>query len=199
NEEAIFTYELTGYLFTVGELPSYLVLGFVCAIASWMFVQTLHASESFFGKISLHPVLLPVLGAFFLGLLGIAGQLGSGAMDGNALIPTDSSVPVFFGNGYAMITSLLDPTHYSVSDVTWTAVVALGLLMIAKIIATSSTLGSGGSGGVFAPSLFIGATVGGTFGLVLEMVGLMPDGGSPASYALVGMAAVLAGTTFAPM
>lgn len=199
HEEAIFAYELTGYLFTVGELPSYLVLGFVCAIASWMFVQTLHASESFFGKISLHPVLLPVLGALFLGVLGIAGQLASGAMDGNALIPTDSSVPVFFGNGYAMITSLLDPTHYSVSDVTWTAVGALGLLMIAKIVATSSTLGSGGSGGVFAPSLFIGATVGGTFGLVLEMVGLMPDGGSPASYALVGMAAVVAGTTFAPM
>ncbi len=199
HEEAIFAYELTGYLFTVGELPSYLVLGFVCAIASWMFVQTLHASESFFGKISLHPVLLPVLGALFLGVLGIAGQLASGAMDGNALIPTDSSVPVFFGNGYAMITSLLDPTHYSVSDVTWTAVGALGLLMIAKIVATSSTLGSGGSGGVFAPSLFIGATVGGTFGLVLEIVGLMPDGGSPASYALVGMAAVVAGTTFAPM
>jgi CIC family chloride channel protein len=83
--------------------------------------------------------------------------------------------------------------------VTWSAVITLGLLLFAKIIATSCTLGSGGSGGVFAPSLFIGATVGGTYGLVLEMLGLIPVGGSPASYALVGMAAVVAGATFAPM
>lgn len=199
SEEAIFAYELTGYLFTLSELPSYLVLGFVCAGAAWLFVQTMHASESFFERIRLHPILLPVLGALLLGILGIVGQLGGRAMGESALILTDSSVPAFFGNGYAMITSLLDPTHYSAGDVTWTAVVALGLLMVAKIAATSSTLGSGGSGGVFAPSLFIGATVGGTFGLVLEMMGLVPEGGSPASYALVGMAAVVAGTTFAPM
>lgn len=199
SDEAIFAYEITGYMFTVSELPSYLVLGFVCAVAAWMFVETLHASESFFEKIPLHPALLPVLGALILGVLGIVGQLGSNAMGENALVPTDSSVPAFFGNGYAMITSLLDPTHYSASEVTWIAVVALALLMIAKIAATSSTLGSGGSGGVFAPSLFIGATIGGAFGLVLEKMGFVPDGGSPASYALVGMAAVVAGTTFAPM
>lgn len=199
HEEAIFAYEITGYLFTVSELPSYLLLGFVCAIAAWMFVEALHASESVFEKVPLHPALLPVLGALVLGVLGIVGQLGSNAIGENALVPTDSSVPVFFGNGYAMITSLLDPTHYTASDVTWAAVVTLGLLMLAKIAATSATLGSGGSGGVFAPSLFVGATVGGTFGLVLEMLGLIPEGGSPASYALVGMAAVVAGTTFAPM
>jgi CIC family chloride channel protein len=199
HEEAIFAYEITGYLFTVSELPSYLLLGFVCAIAAWMFVEALHASESVFEKVPLHPALLPVLGALVLGGLGIVGQLGSNAIGENALVPTDSSVPVFFGNGYAMITSLLDPTHYTASDVTWAAVVTLGLLMLAKIAATSATLGSGGSGGVFAPSLFVGATVGGTFGLVLEMLGFIPEGGSPASYALVGMAAVVAGTTFAPM
>ncbi len=199
HEEAIFAYEITGYLFTVSELPSYLLLGFVCAIAAWMFVEALHASESVFEKVPLHPALLPVLGALVLGVLGIVGQLGSNAIGENALVPTDSSVPVFFGNGYAMITSLLDPTHYTASDVTWAAVVTLGLLMLAKIAATSATLGSGGSGGVFAPSLFVGATVGGTFGLVLEKLGFIPEGGSPASYALVGMAAVVAGTTFAPM
>ncbi len=199
HEEAIFAYEITGYLFTVSELPSYLLLGFVCAIAAWMFVEALHASESVFEKVPLHPALLPVLGALVLGVLGIVGQLGSNTIGENALVPTDSSVPVFFGNGYAMITSLLDPTHYTASDVTWAAVVTLGLLMLAKIAATSATLGSGGSGGVFAPSLFVGATVGGTFGLVLEKLGFIPEGGSPASYALVGMAAVVAGTTFAPM
>lgn len=199
SEDAIFAFELTGYLFTVSELPSYLLLGFVCAIAAWLFVEALHASEHFFERLPVHRAILPMLGALVLGLLGIVGQRACNAIGESSLVPTDSSVPVFFGNGYAMITSLLDPTHYTAADVTWTAVITLGMLVIAKIAATSSTLGSGGSGGVFAPSLFVGATVGGTFGLVLELIGLIPEGGSPASYALVGMAAVVAGTTFAPM
>jgi CIC family chloride channel protein len=73
------------------------------------------------------------------------------------------------------------------------------MLCLLKGVGTALTLGSGGSGGVFAPSLFVGATAGGAFGLTLEQLGLMPGGGTPASYALVGMAAVIAGTTFAPL
>lgn len=199
QQDAIFAFELTGYLFTASELPSYMLLGVVCAVASWLFVETMHVGESFFMRIPVHRVLLPVCGAFVLGLLGIIGQRACMSLDMSSLVPTDSSVPVFFGNGYEMIRSLLDPTHYTAADVTWTAIITLGMLMIAKIIATTCTIGSGGSGGYFAPSLFVGATVGGTFGLILELAGLIPEGGSPASYALVGMAAVVAGTTFAPM
>ena len=199
KEDAIFAFELTGYLFTLSELPSYMVLGVLCAFGAWAFTHTLHIGEDVFGKMRLHPVLLPVFGAMLLGLLGIfAVRLGSG-LDSGSLVPSESPVPVFFGNGYAMIRSLLDPTHYTAAEVTWVALLTLGLLVGAKIIATTCTLGSGGSGGVFAPSLFIGATLGGTFGVLLEMLGLIPEGGSPASYALVGMAAVVAGTTFAPM
>lgn len=199
NEEAIFAFELSGYLFTLIELPSYMLLGFVCAVASWMFVTALHMAEDSFGRINIHMILKPVLGALLLGMLGMVGHRVCLSLDTSSLVPTDSAVPVFFGNGYAMIRSLLDPSHFSAADVTWSAVITLGLLIFAKIVATSCTLGSGGSGGVFAPSLFIGATVGGTFGLILEMLGLVPAGGSPASYALVGMAAVVAGATFAPM
>ncbi len=199
SEDAIFAFELSGYLFTLIELPSYMILGFVCAVASWMFVEMLHISEDAFGRINLHRIFKPVLGALLLGMLGMVGQRACVALDTSSLVPTDSPVPVFFGNGYAMIRSLLDPSHFTAADVTWTAVITLGLLLFAKIVATSCTLGSGGSGGVFAPALFIGATVGGTYGLVLEMLGLIPSGGSPASYALVGMAAVVAGSTFAPM
>lgn len=199
SEEAIFAFELTGYLFTVSELPSYLLLGVVCALGAWLFVEALHAGEALFSRVPVHPILLPVVGALLLGLIGIVGLRACNALDTSSLVPTDASVPVFFGNGYAMIRSLLDPTHYTAADVTWTAVITLGLLVIAKIVATTFTLGSGGSGGVFAPSLFVGATLGGTYGLVLEQFGLIPEGGSPASYALVGMAAVIAGATFAPM
>lgn len=198
KEDAIFAFELTGYLFTVSELPSYLVLGFVCAVGAWLFVQTLHAGEGFFERLPLHPILMPVLGALLLGLLGITGLRITNAID-SALVPGHSPVPVFFGNGYHMIRSLLDPTHFTIADVTWAAALTLVALVAAKIIATTLTLGSGGSGGVFAPSLFIGAAVGALYGVSLELLGLIPEGGSPASYALVGMAAVVAGTTFAPM
>ncbi len=198
-EDAIFAFELVGYLFTAAELPSYMVLGVLCAGVSWVFVESLEIGEGFFGRLRIHPVLLPMTGAFVLGLLGMLGQRACTSLDASSLVPTDSPVPVFFGNGYAMIQSLLDPSHYTAADVTWSAVITLGMLVFAKIVATCSTLGSGGSGGVFAPSLFVGATVGGAYGLLLDMLGLIPDGGSPASYALVGMAAVVAGTTFAPM
>jgi len=199
SEEAIFAFELSGYLFTGVELPNYIVLGVLCALAAWLFVTTLHASEIAFSRVKLHPVFVPVLGALGLGLLGIAGLRLTEALSQSTLVPTDSPVPVFFGNGYPMITSLLDPTHYGAGDISMAAILTLAMLMGAKIVATSLTLGSGGSGGVLAPSLFIGATVGGTFGVALEMIGMIPEGGSPASYALVGMAAVLAGATFAPM
>jgi len=199
SEEAIFAFELSGYLFTAVELPNYIVLGVVCALAAWLFVTTLHASESAFSRVGLHPVFLPVLGALGLGLLGIVGLRAAALVSSSTLVPTESPVPVFFGNGYPMIRSLLDPTHYGAGDISVAALLTLALLMGAKILATAFTLGSGGSGGVLAPSLFIGATVGGAFGVGIEMLGLVPEGGSPASYALVGMAAVLAGGTFAPM
>jgi CIC family chloride channel protein len=69
-------------------------------------------------------------------------------------------------------------------------------LVILKILATSLTLGFGGSGGVFAPSLFIGASVGGAFGAIL---GTIVPGADPAAYALVGMGAVLAAVIQAPL
>lgn len=199
SEDAIFAFELTGYLFTASELPSYVVLGAVCAVGSWLFVEALHTSESVFARVRLHPALLPVLGALLLGVLGIAATLIERRAGGSELVPSESPVPVFFGNGYAMIRSLLDPSHYSAAGVTFGALVTVLMLCLSKMLATSFTLGSGGSGGVFAPALFVGATLGGVFGIALEMMGLIPDGGSPASYALVGMAALIAGSTFAPM
>jgi CIC family chloride channel protein len=71
-------------------------------------------------------------------------------------------------------------------------------LMVLKVLATSLTLGSGGSGGVFAPGLFVGATLGGGFGLLMHQ--LFPGlPGPPGAYALVGMGALFAGTTFASL
>jgi CIC family chloride channel protein len=217
ENEAIFAAggELQSYVFTLGELPSYVLLGLFCGGVSVLFVRALYMSEDFAERVKIHDIAKPIIGALLLGVLGIVIML----------IPTmrgDAPVPAFFGNGYDAIRSLLDPFTYAqgaadsagapianrgvhglgdsgMAGVVPTAMWAILLLCAAKIVATCFTLGSGGSGGVFAPSLFIGASAGAGFGVGLQHLGLLPEGGSPAAYALVGMAAVVAGTTHAPL
>ena len=217
ENEAIFAAgnELQSYVFTLAELPRYVLLGFFCGAVSVLFVRALYASEDLAERVKIHDIAKPIIGALLLGVLGIVIML----------IPTmrgDSPVPAFFGNGYDAIRSLLDPFTYAqggadsagapvanrgvhglgdsgMAGVVPTAIWAILLLCAAKIVATCFTLGSGGSGGVFAPSLFIGASAGAAFGVGLQHLGLLPEGGSPAAYALVGMAAVVAGTTHAPL
>lgn len=198
KDEAIFSVALSGYDFTLTEMPSFIALGILCALTSVGFTRLLHLVEDLFARVRAHPLVKPAIGALLLGVLGIGWALASGVL-GN-----QSHVPAFFGNGYAAIRSIVDPISYqSAGDasapVLSMTIVALSVLCLLKALGTTFTLGSGGSGGVFAPSLFIGATAGAAFGLTLERVGLMPSGGTPASYALVGMAAVIAGTTFAPL
>jgi len=200
ENNAIFTTELPSYVFSVLELPSYIVLGVLCAFGAWSFTMVLERGEDVFDKMRLHPVLKPVLGALMLGLLGILGMWAFANMSGSNILGAEhSSVPAFFGNGYSVIRHLLDPTSYEMGQALWGAMGVLGILVVAKIFATTFTLASGGSGGIFAPGLFTGAAIGGTFGILLSKLGLIAENSSPASYALVGMAAVIAGTTFAPM
>jgi len=188
--------ELAGYAFTLPELPSYLVLGLVCGAVAVGFVKLLYASEDAAAKVKVHPIIKPVIGAALLGALGlgylvITGQAGD-----------SGEAPPFFGNGYPAIRALLHPASFGVEDTGITldtSIVMLAALVGFKALATCFTLGSGGSGGVFAPSLFLGAGAGATFGVAVEALGLIPEGGSPAAYALVGMAAVVAGTTHAPL
>ena len=97
--------------------------------------------------------------------------------------------PYLFGVGYDGIDSALQNGM---------ALKMLLLLTALKIVATSLTLGAGGSGGIFAPSLFIGAMSGGAFGSIVTR--LFPGTcASPGAYALVGMAALFAGAAHAPI
>lgn len=200
DNEALFTTHLPNYVFSINELPSYIVLGLVCAVGAWFYTACIEGSERIFGSLKLHPVLKPVSGALLQGILGIGAIFAFAALPlGGLLGHYHGVIPPFFGNGYSIITHLVDPETYTAGGVAWSAMVVLGILMVCKVFATAFTLGSGGSGGVFAPALFTGATIGGMFGVLLDKLGLVSAGSSPASYALVGMAALLAGTTFAPM
>lgn len=231
NKDAIFAVELTGYEFTIGEMPSYVLLGLVCVLVSVAFTRLLLYSEDAFPKLKIPRVFMPVLGAALLGVTGIIWIFLMSRYD------AVQKVPPFFGNGYTTIVRIIEPTTYEPSPVVASSdsltatppveaappsaeaqheldaaneasveadapplfIMVLLALTAFKLIGTCLTLGSGGSGGVFAPSLYIGATTGAAFGLILERFSLMPSGVTPASYALVGMAAVIAGTTFAPL
>ncbi|MBT8486644.1 MAG: chloride channel protein [Phycisphaerales bacterium] len=181
--------------FTWREIPNYLILGVACGIFAVMFVRALYATSRRFERLPGPDVLKPALGALLLGGLGLGFlwlQQGSARM------------PLFYGNGYPAIRTLLEPAHYYVDAAHTTlgpagpmliGLVALGTL---KGLATCLTVGSGGAGGMFAPSLLMGAAVGGAFGYVVSALGWFPAA-SPAHYALVGMASMVAATTHAPL
>lgn len=202
------------YKFTVQEIGNYALLGVVCGLVAVGFVKLLYFSEDTFRKLPIHRVLRPVFGALLLGLLTVAtasithkqvphvqGVRGPHGVITAEEVPLEGHPPAIMGNGYPVIRQTLEPLAYNtpahIETNPW-ELRLLVILLIGKVLATCLTLGSGGSGGVFAPSLFIGATTGGAFGLIIQHTGWFPDV-SPGAYALVGMAAVVAASIHAPL
>jgi len=173
---------------SVMELPIYLVLGLVAGLVSIAFVRFLYFEEHLFERWRWHYTVKAVLGGLAVGAMGYFGVRHLGG-------------PYLFGVGYDGIEAALDLGAGGGID--WSlgaglTLSALLLLVILKVFATSTTLAAGGSGGVFAPSLFIGAMVGGAFGIVVNAI--FPGATAPpGAYALVGMGAVFAGCAHAPM
>lgn len=156
------------------ELGLYLVLGVLAAPLAKGVVKILIVVEEFFERLRKIPEpLKPMIGGFSVGLLGLF-------------------IPMILGAGYAEATSVLltgnDPLRWSLPF--------LLLLMIGKIFSTSVTLGSGGSGGLLMPSLFIGAMMGSFFGNLARL--LFPTIASSGAYGLVGMGLIFACVVQAP-
>ncbi len=158
------------------ELILYALLGLLAAPLAVFFTRFLYWVEDIFDGLPFTGALKPALGGLLLGLLGFF-TLG------------DETVPRLFGVGYDTISlSLVGQLSLRV---------ALTLLAL-KLLATVLTLGSGGSGGIFAPSLFMGAMLGEAFGQGMNL--LFPTLTAPSgAYALVGMAAFFSGTAHAPV
>lgn len=140
------------------------------ALVARAFIWALYRCEDLFDAWRIPEYLKPIGGGLCVGLLGLA-------------------LPQVFGVGYESVEGALTGTL---------PVALMPVLVVAKVVATSLTLGSGGSGGVFAPSLFMGAMLGGTLGNVFHW--LFPALTAPAgAYALVAMAAVFGGAAHAPI
>ena len=153
------------------ELPLYFLMGLFLGALSFLFVKFFYFLEDLIEGLPGNRHLKAAGGGLLVGLLGYFGS------------------PFLFGVGYDGIDAAL---------ANGLAVKTLLLLAVLKILATSLSLGSGGSGGIFSPSLFIGAMAGGAFGDAVA--GLFPGTCAPAAaYSLVGMAAVFAGAAHAPI
>ena len=152
------------------EFLVYAALGVASGLVSAAFIYTFGYSRKFFDKLKINPIIKPAIGGLLVGIIALW-------------------VPHVFGVGYETINASLNSKL---------PLLILFVVLFAKLLATSLTLGSGGSGGIFAPSLFIGATLGALFGDLGALI--FPGYTAPAgAYALVGMGGVVAAVTHAPI
>ena len=148
----------------------FFLLGAGCALVAFIFMSVLDKTEGIFDKVKLPDYIKPGLGGIAVGVIGLYNLhlLGTG----------------YDGIEQALLGKI--------------GIATLGGLLVFKILATSFTLGSGGSGGVFAPSLFLGVMFGGAFGDLANRV--LPTFIAPSgAFAMVGMAAVFAAMAHAPI
>lgn len=154
-----------------GELAIYALLGLTAGLAGPLFMRLLALGERGFAKIAESRPLRATLGGALVGALALV-------------------LPQVTGNGYEAINLILGQQ------------LSIGLVLVllfAKAFATTASVSSGSPGGVFTPSLFLGAALGGVFGHLVLRFGPLSSSGAIAAYALVGMAAMIASTTHAPL
>ncbi len=156
------------------ELIFYGILGILCAVTAILFVIIFYGlRDKIFKPMKIKPHFKPAIGGLLVGIIAIF-------------------FPQVLGTGYGWTQIAIN------GDIVKMSILLMMVLVLAKILATSFTISSGGSGGVFAPSLVIGAMVGGTFGQIIALV--FPNTiAQPGSYALVGMGALLAGAAKVPI
>ena len=171
--------------FGLSQLPFYVVLGVFCALVSVYFLRTTDKVESLFARLK-GPWVRVAIGGLVLGLLIYF-------------------FPPLYGEGYGMLTQLLhgdasclfvNTVYGSWADNAWAVLVVLFLLILLKAVATASTIGSGGVGGTFGPSLIVGGLSGYFVAMLCNQLGMPPQ--DTANFALVGMAAVMTGVMHAP-
>ena len=174
-----------GEQFALSQLPFYMVLGVFCAAVSLYFLRVTDRVEGWFAR-RRSPWLCMVIGGLLLGLLVVF-------------------FPPLYGEGYASLTALLRgapdvllagaPYRAWITG-PWGILGVLFALILLKAVATATTIGSGGVGGTFGPSLVLGGLSGYFVAMFCNLLGLPPQ--DTANFALVGMAAVMTGVMHAP-
>ena len=152
------------------ELGPYAVCGVVAALVAVTFTNLLLWIEDAFDRLRISDAMKPAIGGLAVGAIGIW-------------------IPYVFGGSYGSVAAALGGQL---------SLGMLALLLVAKLVATSLTLGSGGSGGIFSPCLVLGAAAGGVVGTLVH-AWFPGSSASSGAYALVTMGAVLAAATHGPI
>jgi chloride channel protein, CIC family len=157
----------------VGEILSFVLLGVLCGVAAWAFIRLLVIMEDGFPKLPGNEYTQNMVGMAIIGLMMVVltRVFGHSYVD---------------GVGYSVIQSIFDQKM--------TAVGLLALLFLLKMVATTVSLGCGASGGIFSPSLYLGATLGAAFASAMGII-LPHSGLSLPSAAIIGMAAMVGAGT----
>lgn len=181
-----FTFQFGTYEpFAIARIPYLILLGIVCGFVSLYFTRGMNRIEGYFRRFK-NPYSKLAIGGSVLSLLIFI-------------------FPPLYGEGYNTIVSLLNGQSASVMNQSlflglgnspWVIIAYLSLIVIFKIFASASTTASGGVGGIFAPSLFIGCLTGFVVARVLNYFGLIvPE----ANFALAGMSGLMSGVMHAPL
>lgn len=176
------------YNFDYNNTPFYILLGILAGLASIYHVRNFQKVETFFGKFKNTSYRKALFGASILAVLIFF-------------------FPMLFGEGYESIKILSTNNPNVILDNTllenfktneWILLAFIGVTMLLKAFATGLTLGSGGNGGNFAPSLFVGSYLGFFVAKAVNLIGLthqLPVG----NFVVVGMAGILSGLFHAPL
>ncbi|MDE2431424.1 MAG: ClcB-like voltage-gated chloride channel protein [Burkholderiales bacterium] len=151
------------------EIGLHGALGLIMGVAAPLFLQVLDQTKKAFARLALPLPAKLALGGALVGLISVWR-------------------PEVWGNGYSVVNEILADQ--------W-PVGLLAIVLLSKVVATALTTGSGAVGGVFTPTLFVGAALGSIFGTGCHLI--WPDIAPAPVYAATGMAAMLAATTFAPL
>lgn len=173
--------------FNYHNIPYYVLLGLFTGFIAVYYSRNFQRVEHFFTRLRFKPYKKALFGASILAVIIFV-------------------FPTLFGEGYESIRTLsendpgklLENTLFSdFRNNTWVLIIFIGLTMMLKVFATGITLGSGGNGGNFAPSLFLGSYAGFVFSKTLNTIGLthLPI----SNFTLVGMAGILSGLFHAPL
>lgn len=183
---AMFAYS-QAEVFALHRIPYVILLGIICGGLSLYVTRVMSWNEDIYGKLTYWKRF--VLGGITLSILIFF-------------------MPPLFGEGYNSIETLLaggdkykellNGSFFYALQSKWGIVIFLGLVLVFKIFATTATNGGGGTGGVFAPTLFLGCVLGFVFAYILNQFGFssyLPQ----ENFALMGMAGVMAGVMHAPL
>lgn len=165
------TFEFTSVL----QLPWFVLLGLVSGAAGAAFLKLLNRTEQLFKRLAVPAYIRLAAGGLMVGLIAL-------------------QFPGVWGNGYVITDRILVGDY---PPRVWGLIFLFGLLL-AKLLATLATVGSGAVGGVFTPTLFLGAALGASFGMGLHQL----HGGAElpiATFAVVGMGSMLSATTSSPL